>query len=231
MPLNEYVGWWEAVQANVAAHLAADGSFFVNLKPHCEAGQRVLYVFDLVLAMVRRWGWQFVDELCWLHIAMPGEWPNRFKNEFEPVYQFSRQTQIRFRPENVKYQSPDAFTAGGGMGDGYGKGRLRNFRQAMQIGPGAALPSNVIIAHNEVSAATVHAAQFPVALPTFFMQAYSDPGDLWLDPFLGGGTTLLAAQQTGRRAAGIELLPAHIAITLDRFQNTFGVAPQLLSEA
>ena len=149
------------------------------------------------LAMVRQWRWLLVDELCWLHIAMPGEWPNRFKNEFEPVYQFSRQAQIKFRPDNVKYQSPDAFSAGGGVGDGYGKGRLRNFRQDMTIGPGAALPSNVIIAQNEVSGATVHAAQFPVALPAFFIQAYSDPGDLWCDPFCGGGTTLLAAQQTG----------------------------------
>src|SRR3972149_5421213 len=60
VPTAKYVEWWEAVQSNVRANLAEDGSFFVNIKPHCEGGQRVLYVFDLVLAMVRQWGWQFV---------------------------------------------------------------------------------------------------------------------------------------------------------------------------
>ena len=64
VPTAEYVAWWEAVQANVKANLAGDGSFFVNIKPHCEDGERALYVFDLVLAMKRQWGWQFVDELC-----------------------------------------------------------------------------------------------------------------------------------------------------------------------
>lgn len=231
VPMAEYNAWWEAVQQNVAEHLLPDGSFFVNIKPHCADGERVLYVFDLVLAMARQWRWLLVDELCWLHIAMPGEWPNRFKNEFEPVYQFSRQAQIKFRPDNVKYESPDAFSAGGGMGDGYGKGRMRKFNQDKQIGPGAALPSNVIIAQNEVSGATVHAAQFPVKLPAFFIQAYSDPGDLWCDPFCGGGTTLLAAQQHGRRGVGIEQKPEYAAVILDRLANSCGLEPELLRDA
>ena len=231
VPMTQYNGWFQPLQANAAKHLAADGSFFVNIKPHCENGQRVLYVLDWVLAMVRQWDWRLVDELCWLHIAMPGEWPNRFKNEFEPVYHFSRQAGIKFRPGNVKYQSPDAFSAGGGVGDGYGKGRLRKFRQEMTIGPGAALPSNVIIAQNEVSGATVHAAQFPVALPTFFLKAYSDPGDVWVDPCVGGGTTLLAAHQCGRRGRGIEIQPAYAAVVLDRLGNSCGVEPELLSES
>ena len=44
-PADKYVAWWEAVQANVASVLTPDGSFLVNIKPHVEDGQRVLYVF------------------------------------------------------------------------------------------------------------------------------------------------------------------------------------------
>ena len=44
VPTEQYVEWWEAVQSNVKANLAADGSFFVNIKPHRANGERSLYV-------------------------------------------------------------------------------------------------------------------------------------------------------------------------------------------
>jgi len=92
VPVDEYVGWWEAVQENVRAHLADDGSFFINIKPHCERGERVLYVMDLVIAMKRQWGWRFVDELIWRKMGLPGGWNNRFRNDFESVFMFTRDT-------------------------------------------------------------------------------------------------------------------------------------------
>lgn len=49
---------------------------------------------------------------------------------------------------------------------------------------------------------------------------YSRPGDLVCDPCAGGGTTLLAAAQTGRRAVGAELSPETHAKALKRLANT-----------
>jgi DNA modification methylase len=42
---------------------------------------------------------------------------------------------------------------------------------------------------------------FPVALPEFLMRAYGDAGDLVHEPFGGAGTTILAGERTGCRAA------------------------------
>jgi hypothetical protein len=47
---DEYAEWWELVQANIARHLKPNGSFFLNIKEHCEDGQRHLYVKDLTIA-------------------------------------------------------------------------------------------------------------------------------------------------------------------------------------
>ena len=77
---DEYLDWFEPVQANIAQHLADDGSWFLNIKEHCEEGQRVLYVKDLTLAHVRRWGWNFVDEFIWTHGGTPKAVNQRFKN-------------------------------------------------------------------------------------------------------------------------------------------------------
>lgn len=50
---DKYVDWFAAVAANIAENLAEDGSYFLNIKEHCEDGQRHLYVKDLTIAHVR----------------------------------------------------------------------------------------------------------------------------------------------------------------------------------
>jgi DNA modification methylase len=41
------------------------------------------------------------------------------------------------------------------------------------------------------------------------------------DPFLGSGTTMIAAQNLGRRCFGIEISPAYCAVILQRFKDAF----------
>ena len=48
-------------------------------------------------------------------------------------------------------------------------------------------------------------------------------GDIVLDPFLGSGTTLLAAERIGRRCRGMELDPLYVDTALQRFQNLTGL--------
>ena len=224
VPTSEYVEWWEAVQANVRANLAADGSFFVNIKPHCEDGQRVLYVFDLVLAMVRRWGWNYNDEFCWIHTGIPGAVDTKLKNQFEPIYQFFLDS-IKARLDNVRHKSDEVPTGGGGViGRQTGTGKAgRDFSKA----PGLAYPGNVL-SIGKSDEVFGHAAVFPVALPAFFVKAYSDAGDVWCDPFLGSGTTICAAHQNGRRGVGIEKLEKYISVCLERLQTLTGQTPVLL---
>ena len=50
----------------------------------------------------------------------------------------------------------------------------------------------------------VHPTQKPVPLMTWLLKKYSQPNDIILDPFLGSGTTAIAAINTGRRWIGIE---------------------------
>ena len=82
---------------------------------------------------------------------------------------------------------------------------------------GQAWPSNVVDAKGSAGAEGFgHFATFPAALPDFFIRAYSDPGDVWIDPFLGSGTSIVAAHNNGRRGLGIELLEKYVSVTLER---------------
>jgi DNA modification methylase len=47
-------------------------------------------------------------------------------------------------------------------------------------------------------------------------------GDIVIDPFLGSGSTLMAAQRTGRICRGVELDPLYIDVTIRRFEEITG---------
>jgi len=70
-----------------------------------------------------------------------------------------------------------------------------------------------------------HPALFPVALVQRLLEIYTQPGDLVLDPFTGTGSTLIAAQSTGRRAIGFEIAPQFVGIARGRLR-TAGASPQ-----
>ena len=112
--------------------------------------------------MRRRWGWRFVDELCWLHEDLPGAWPNRFRNGFEPVYQFSTEAAIKFVPRAVAKPSASVRNGRGGLQKRDGG----NWTLDAPLASGMAQPSNVIHAGGNTDSVS-HAAAFPVALPDF----------------------------------------------------------------
>jgi DNA modification methylase len=66
-----------------------------------------------------------------------------------------------------------------------------------------------------------HPAVFPVALPEFILEAFTDPGEIVFEPFGGSGTTLLAAQRTGRIARAVEIAPEYVDVAIKRFQQNF----------
>lgn len=57
-----------------------------------------------------------------------------------------------------------------------------------------------------------HPAKFPERMVAEFLEFFTNPGELVLDPFMGVGSTLLAAAQTGRRGVGLELNPEYFAL-------------------
>ncbi len=65
-----------------------------------------------------------------------------------------------------------------------------------------------------------HAAKFPVELPARLIRMYSFYGETVLDPFLGSGTTSVAARRHGRDSLGVELNPDYIELARDRLGFT-----------
>ena len=67
-----------------------------------------------------------------------------------------------------------------------------------------------------------HPAEFPVELPARCIKMHSRPGDLILEPFCGSGTTMIAAEQLGRKCYGMEIDPHYCDIIIARWEKLTG---------
>jgi DNA modification methylase len=63
-----------------------------------------------------------------------------------------------------------------------------------------------------------HPTTKPTAMIADALRDCSRRGDIVLDPFVGSGTTILAAERVGRRSYGLEIDPLYVDVTIRRWQ-------------
>jgi DNA modification methylase len=73
-----------------------------------------------------------------------------------------------------------------------------------------------------VNSETGHSTQKPVECMRRPIENNSSPGQAVYDPFLGSGTTMIAAEQTGRACDAIEIAPAYVDVAVQRWQDFTG---------
>lgn len=81
-------------------------------------------------------------------------------------------------------------------------------------------PTSVLKFPSIRSQDTVHPTQKPVELMRYLVASYTNPGDVVLDPFMGSGSTGVAALSLGRRFWGVEKDSAYFAVAARRIQYT-----------
>jgi site-specific DNA-methyltransferase (adenine-specific) len=107
---------------------------------------------------------------------------------------------------------------------GNGKKRDRWFPH-----PEGAKPKDVIeipTTCNGMGETTPHPTQKPEALIRKFVLASSEPGDLVIDPFSGSGTTIVVAEQLGRRWLGCDLEAEYLRWAIARLENVRRMTPE-----
>ena len=67
-----------------------------------------------------------------------------------------------------------------------------------------------------------HPTMKPVELVARAIANSSRPGDLVYEPFAGSGTTIIAAEQTGRRCVALEIDPRYAQVAIDRWASFSG---------
>lgn len=212
---DQYVEWFLPISQELYRVLKPSGTFILNIKEKVVNGERHTYVIELILAM-RKQGWLWTEEFIWhKKNSYPGKWPNRFRDAWERLLQFNKTRKFKMFQEAVmvpmgdwaerrlrRLSQTDQVRDVSRVGSGFGK------RVANWIGRQKAYPTNVLYLATETRNRN-HSAVFPDDLPKWFIRLFTQEGDWVLDPFMGSGTTIRVAQQMGRNAIGIEILPEY----------------------
>ena len=80
-------------------------------------------------------------------------------------------------------------------------------------------PRDVLKVNWQDSIRGLHPTQKPVSLCEYFIKTYSNKGDIILDPFIGSGTTAVAAVNTGRKYIGFEQDDKYFEIAKNRLEK------------
>ncbi len=227
----DYVDWFLPKSEEFLRVLKPTGTFILNIKERVVKGERSTYVIELILRM-REQGWLWTEEFIWhKKNSYPGKWPNRFRDSWERLLQFNKHRKFHMYQEEVMVpvgdwaktrlvalSDTDQIRDESKVGSGFGK-NVSNW-----VGRDSVYPTNVIHMATECGNKS-HSAAFPEALPEWFVRLFTQPGDIVLDPFIGSGTTAVAALQLGRQFVGIDVNETYCDLARDRLS---GLQLQLL---
>lgn len=222
---DEYVKWFLPKTEQFLRVLKPTGTFVLNIKERVVNGERHIYVMELIFRM-REQGWLWTEEFIWhKKNSFPGKWPNRFRDGWERLLQFNKSRQFHMYQEEVmvpvgdwaekrlaNLSETDRIRDESKVNSGFGK-NVSNW-----LGRDKVYPDNVIHMATECSNRN-HSAVFPVDLPSWFIKLFTQQGDLVLDPFLGSGTTAVAAKQLGRHYLGIDVEAQFCEISRQRLST------------
>ena len=220
-----YVDWFMPKTEQFLRVLKPTGTFILNIKERVVDGERHTYVIQLILKMRAR-GWLWTEEFIWhKKNSYPGKWPNRFRDNWERLLQFNKQKQFNMYQEAVmipvgewardrlaNLSEADKVRDESKAGSGFGK------KVANWLGRDRVYPTNVLHMATECGNKN-HSATFPVDLPSWFIKLFTQPGDVVLDPFIGSGTTAIAAARLGRTYVGIDILEDYVELARKRLSE------------
>ena len=203
--------WFMAVEQA----LCQDASILVNIREHIRKGQISDYVHKTRL-LLREIGFNECEELIWIkRNGPPLGSTNRPRRCWERIMWFGLtghaycnpkangipSNKIGFMDANVE-ASKDFY-------HGYSNGFAAGISRA---------PDYVEVPVGLDKSGRGHPAPYPVALAEWLVRGWSPPNSTVLDPFLGSGSTGVAAVQNGRKFIGIELQEKYCAISKQRIE-------------
>ena len=217
---DNYVEWFLPICNEICRVIKPTGSFILNINDKVEGGFRHPYVFDLISTLHKETGLKMFERLFWNKLkSLPNK--SRFGDRIEYLFWFAKSKEFYFNIDELRTE--------------YSEKSIKRMKKPLKKryartegddnldykewapNPKGALPTTLVnISSESKRIADNHIAVYPLELVTYFIKGSTQPGDVVLDPFIGSGTTAVAAKELGRNYIGFELQQDYIDVAYKR---------------
>ena len=227
MSLDEYVQWLKPIIEKICLKIKDGGSICWQVGNYVKDGEVFPLDFFFYDAFISC-GMKLRNRIIWkFNFGLHAN--KRFSGRYETLLWFTKGNEYKFNLDPVRVpqlypgkrhsSSKGVGKAGKPSGNPLGKNPADfwtfSAEESFKVDPIWDIP-NVKANHPEH---TIHPCQFPHELAERCVLAFSALDDVVLDPFVGAGTTVVAAIKAGRRAIGIDKNPAYLSITKKRVKE------------
>jgi len=209
---------WDGLMRGVFGNLpmADAGQVLVNLGFIHREGEWIPY-WDGWIEWMREQGWRRFGWYVWDKLAgMPGDWNGRLAPSHEFIWHFNRRHVYPSKFVECEYAGRvvKASTV-----EKDGKLHVHTATKNGDAVQTHKIADSVFRFGSSKGHGLDHPAVFPTSLPMHAMRCWDG---MVYDPFLGSGTTLIAAEQLGRRCYGMEISPAYCDVIVKRWETLTG---------
>jgi adenine-specific DNA-methyltransferase len=206
--LEAYVHDQAQVISECVRLLHPNGSLCWQVGNHVQSGE--IFPLDIVLYNVfaQHHGLKLRNRIVW-HFEHGLHCSKRFSGRYETILWFTKGDEYSFNLDSVRVPSKYP-----------GKKHFKGPRIGQLSGnPLGKNPGDVWIfpnVKNNHCEKTIHPCQFPVELVERLVLSLTDPGDAVLDPYMGVGTSVVAAVRHDRIGYGCDILPEYVDVAWRR---------------
>jgi DNA modification methylase len=210
-------------------HMVPDHQCLINLGIKIEKGAVLSYHDKWLDWMINNNGYKLFNRYVWDKCTVGPADPSHLMRTFEDIYHFHRIKRMPNKTVRKKTRK---------IAEAYSGRRFVNGeRKPKRIPAPNSQPDPLYRVADSIFRISrdfrpgirgEHPAVFPVALPQSLMAIWSDPGDIVFEPFSGSGSSVLAANNIGRRALAMECVPKYVEIALSSWEAETGTKPVLL---
>jgi DNA modification methylase len=221
---DEYVDWFIPYCKEIERIIKPTGSFILNINDKVDNGFRHPYVFDLISRLHKETKLKMFERLFWNKMkGLPSRY--RFGDRVEFLFWFAKEKEFYFNIDEMRTE--------------YSESSIKRMKKPLKKrfardesnqdsneykdwlpNPKGALPTTLVNISSEVKRiADNHIAVYPVELADYFIKGSTKEGDIVLDPFMGTGTTAIAALNLKRNYLGFELQQSYIDLAKKRIED------------
>ncbi|MEX0954005.1 MAG: site-specific DNA-methyltransferase [Rhizobiaceae bacterium] len=209
-PLESYVDGQEAVIDECVRLLRPGGSICWQVGNHVVGGE--VFPLDIILyPLFRKHNLRLRNRIIW-HFEHGLHCKNRLSGRHETILWFTKGDDYTFNLDPIRVPSKYP-----------GKKHFKGPNAGMLSGnPLGKNPSDVWVfpnVKNNHVEKTIHPCQFPVELVERLVVSLTDPGEAVFDPYMGVGSSVVAALKHGRSGFGCDIVPEYVKIARQRVRE------------